>query len=289
MPVRTRRAKPSGSRSASTSRRAPSPRGHRALSEMTTQGAVALQSPQYIEQIERSGSRRRLSRAVPDIDSEVTSTCRTCSSASSSEATDMLNAERATMFLNDGVGELWSREWSPAARSARSASRTTSASPAPCSTPARHQHSVRLRRPALQSVVRQADRASSRARSCACRSSTSAADHRRHPGAQQARRDLHRRRRARLKAFTAQISIALENAKLFADVQNMKNYNESMLEIMSSGVMTLDETAKIVTCNAAGLGASSGARRADPRRQPGGGVLQRAERLDPREIVEARR
>ncbi|MEO8442935.1 MAG: adenylate/guanylate cyclase domain-containing protein, partial [Betaproteobacteria bacterium] len=58
---------------------------------------------------------------------------------------------------------------------------------------------------------------------------------------------------SRLKAFTAQISIALENAKLFADVQNMKNYNESMLESMSSGVLTLDETEKIVTCNAAGL------------------------------------
>ena len=41
---------------------------------------------------------------------------------------------------------------------------------------------------------------------------------------------------ARLKAFTAQISIALENAKLFDDVQNMKNYNESMLESMSNGV-----------------------------------------------------
>ena len=36
---------------------------------------------------------------------------------------------------------------------------------------------------------------------------------------------------SRLKAFTAQISIALENAKLFDDVQNMKNYNESMLRV----------------------------------------------------------
>ena len=35
---------------------------------------------------------------------------------------------------------------------------------------------------------------------------------------------------SRLKAFTAQISIALENAKLFSDVQRMKNYNESMLQ-----------------------------------------------------------
>lgn len=57
---------------------------------------------------------------------------------------------------------------------------------------------------------------------------------------------------ARLKAFTAQVSIALENAKLFEDVQNMRNYNESMLESMSNGVVTLDEDNQIVTCNAAG-------------------------------------
>ena len=57
---------------------------------------------------------------------------------------------------------------------------------------------------------------------------------------------------SRLKAFTAQVSIALENAKLFDDVQSIKNYNESMLESMSNGVVTLDEDGKIVTCNAAG-------------------------------------
>ncbi|MCG8614943.1 MAG: GAF domain-containing protein, partial [Desulfobacterales bacterium] len=57
---------------------------------------------------------------------------------------------------------------------------------------------------------------------------------------------------SRLRAFTAQISIALENANLFADVQNMKNYNESMLESMSNGVITLDEEGTIMTCNAAG-------------------------------------
>jgi len=57
---------------------------------------------------------------------------------------------------------------------------------------------------------------------------------------------------SRLKAFTAQIAISLENASLFADVQNMKNYNESMLESMSNGVLTLDEDEKVVTCNSAG-------------------------------------
>lgn len=58
---------------------------------------------------------------------------------------------------------------------------------------------------------------------------------------------------ARLRAFTAQVSIALENAKLFADVQNMKNYNEAMLESMSNGLITLDSSEKIITCNGAGL------------------------------------
>lgn len=58
---------------------------------------------------------------------------------------------------------------------------------------------------------------------------------------------------ARLSAFTSQISIAIENAKLFDDIQNIKNYNESMLESMSTGVITIDENGKIVTCNNAGL------------------------------------
>ncbi len=55
----------------------------------------------------------------------------------------------------------------------------------------------------------------------------------------------------RLKAFTAQIAIALENAKLFSDVQKMKNYNDAMLQSMSGGVITLDVDDNIVTCNSA--------------------------------------
>ncbi|MBF0343064.1 MAG: GAF domain-containing protein [Nitrospirae bacterium] len=53
----------------------------------------------------------------------------------------------------------------------------------------------------------------------------------------------------RLRAFSAQASIAIENAKLFDDVLNMKNYNESILESMSNGVITLDEDGIIVKCN----------------------------------------
>jgi len=56
---------------------------------------------------------------------------------------------------------------------------------------------------------------------------------------------------SRLRAFTAQIAVGLENAKLFADVQAMRNYNESMLESMSNGVITFDEEGISQTCNAA--------------------------------------
>lgn len=58
---------------------------------------------------------------------------------------------------------------------------------------------------------------------------------------------------SRLRAFSAQASIAIENAKLFDDVLNMKNYNESMLESMTNGVITLDDRKRIVKCNSAAL------------------------------------
>ena len=58
---------------------------------------------------------------------------------------------------------------------------------------------------------------------------------------------------SRLKAFTQQVAIALENAKLFDDVSKSKKYNESMLSSMSNGVITINEEDKIVTCNKSGL------------------------------------
>ena len=58
---------------------------------------------------------------------------------------------------------------------------------------------------------------------------------------------------SRLKAFTAQLAISLESAKLFDQVQQVKNYNESMLQSMTNGVVTLSDTGSIVTCNAASL------------------------------------
>ena len=57
---------------------------------------------------------------------------------------------------------------------------------------------------------------------------------------------------SRLKTFTAQIAISLENASLFADVQNIKNYNEGILLSMTNAVLTFDEEGRLKTCNKAG-------------------------------------
>ncbi|MBU1610201.1 MAG: GAF domain-containing protein, partial [Proteobacteria bacterium] len=44
---------------------------------------------------------------------------------------------------------------------------------------------------------------------------------------------------SRVAAFSAQAAIAIENAKLFQEVMDMKNYNESILESMTNGLITL--------------------------------------------------
>ncbi|MFP6887218.1 MAG: GAF domain-containing protein, partial [Opitutales bacterium] len=57
----------------------------------------------------------------------------------------------------------------------------------------------------------------------------------------------------RLAAFTSQISMGIENAKLFADVQTRQNYSESILSSMHDAVITLDDEGVIKTCNLSGL------------------------------------
>lgn len=57
----------------------------------------------------------------------------------------------------------------------------------------------------------------------------------------------------KLKAFCAQASIAIENAKLFEEVVNMKNYNECILESLNSGVITVNANGEIVTTNSSAL------------------------------------
>jgi adenylate cyclase len=64
----------------------------------------------------------------------------------------------------------------------------------------------------------------------------------------------------RLKAFCADIAIAIQNARLFSDVLALKNYNESILKSLSNGVITLDQQLIIAKVNEAAqriLGLSS--------------------------------
>jgi len=57
----------------------------------------------------------------------------------------------------------------------------------------------------------------------------------------------------RLRAFTAQIAVALENAQLFDEVLSVKRYNENILASTTNGVVTLDHARRVVTANGAAL------------------------------------
>jgi len=79
----------------------------------------------------------------------------------------------------------------------------------------------------------------------------------------------------RLKAFSADIAVALENARLFSDVLALKNYNESILKSLSNGVVTLDRQCVIVKVNEPAqriLGLSSEALVDRPARQAFGNL-----------------
>ena len=145
--------------------------------------------------------------------------------------TRLLDAERSTLFLND---EKTSELWSP--RSARG----SAPSPDPPAQPPRASPGavftsgksinipLRLRRPALQPEFDKQTGFFTRSILCVPVVNKEGKIDRRHPGAEQARRRRSRDEdESRLRAFTAQISIALENAKLFDDVQNMKNYSDA--------------------------------------------------------------
>jgi adenylate cyclase len=91
---------------------------------------------------------------------------------------------------------------------------------------------------------------------------------------------------ARLRAFSAQIAVCLENARLFDDVLYMKNYNESILKSTSNAVITFDENHKIVTANEAArklLNAGDGligAAANDTFTGKNGWIFERLERTD---------
>jgi adenylate cyclase len=64
----------------------------------------------------------------------------------------------------------------------------------------------------------------------------------------------------RLKAFSAGVAIAIQNARLFSDVLALKKYNDAILKSLSNGVVTLDEGLVIRKVNEAAeriLGQSS--------------------------------
>lgn len=220
---------------------------------MATQGTLALQSAQVIERVEKV---RKQELEFVNIVSEMTSDIKLGSLLQKvmSEATRMLNAERSTLFLNDEKkNELWSEV-------------------------GQGLESMQIRLPnhmGIAGAVFQSGKTINIPYAYADLRFNPAFDKKTNYftrsilcvpvvnklgktiGVTQV---LNKRGgpfsnedEARLRAFTAQVSIALENAKLFADVQSMKNYNEAMLESMSNGLITLDAQDRVATCNAAGL------------------------------------
>jgi adenylate cyclase len=53
----------------------------------------------------------------------------------------------------------------------------------------------------------------------------------------------------RVRAFSSQLAVALQNAQLFSDVLSLKNYNEGILKSLSNGVLTLDANGALVKAN----------------------------------------
>ncbi|MEO0031556.1 MAG: hypothetical protein RIS94_1314 [Pseudomonadota bacterium] len=221
------------------------------LQEMTSHAATILRSMQYVEEIERIRSKEMaFLELVSDINSEF-DLSRLLERAVA-ETTRMLDAERATIFLHDSAtGTLFSRVATggdiaeirfPAHLGIAGAVFTSGQT---MNIP--HAYADLRFNPAF-------DRQTGFfTRSILCVPIVNKED--RTIGVTQI---LNKKGGSftdedeqRLKAFTAQIAIALENSKLFDDVQRMKNYNDSMLQSMSNGVITLDAKDTIVTSNAA--------------------------------------
>lgn len=222
------------------------------LEAMTTQAAVALQSTQFVEKMKKS---REKEMEFLDIVTDVTSELELGALLKKvmEEATRMLNADRGTLFLNDEkTNELFSRvamgDSIGEIRLPNSAGIAGAVFSSAKSVNIPYAYADLRFNPAFDKQT------GFFTRSILCVPVTNK------DGKVIGVTQLLNKKggpftdedETRLKAFTSQIAIALENAKLFEDVQNMKNYNESMLQSMSNGVITLDEDHKVVTCNAAG-------------------------------------
>lgn len=220
---------------------------------MAQQGVLALQGAQFIERLEKI---RRQELEFINVVSEITSDIKLGSLLQNvmSEATRLLNAERSTLFLNDEkTDQLWSEVGQGLGATQIRLPNHVGIAGAVFTT--RKTINIPYAYADLRFNPAFDKRTGFFTRSILCVPLVN--KYGKTIGVTQV---LNKRGgpfthedEARLKAFTAQVSIALENAKLFADVQAMKNYNEAMLESMSNGVITLDEAGKIVTCNSAGL------------------------------------
>jgi adenylate cyclase len=229
------------------------PADRRLLEAMTTQATIALQSTQFVERMKQFRRKEmEFFNVVSDVTAEID--LGALLQKVMSEATRMLNAERATLFLNDEkTNELFSKVGLGLAATeirlpnhlgiagAVFTSRQTVNIPYAYAdlrfNPAFDKKTGFFTRSILcVPVINKVGKIIGVTQVLNKRGGPFTAED-----------------ESRLKAFTAQVSIALENAKLFDDVQNMKNYSESMLESMSNGVITLNEDERIVTCNAAGL------------------------------------
>jgi len=223
------------------------------LEAIAMQAAIALNSAQFVEKMQLSRAKElEFMNVVADVTSEIE--LGTLLRKVMGEATKMLSAERSTLFLNDEkTRELWSMVGEGiAATQIRFPNHlgiagTVFTSGASVNIP--HAYADLRFNPAFDKKT------GFFTRSILCTpvvnkegktiGVTQVLNKRGGPFTMEDE--------SRLKAFTAQISIALENAKLFSDVASMKNYNESMLQSMSNGVITLGEEGLIKTCNAAGL------------------------------------
>jgi len=223
------------------------------LAAMTTQAAVALQSTQLVEQMKKSSLQQmEFFDVISDVTSEID--LGALLGKVMSQATKMLKAERSTLFLNDakteelfskvagglGVTEIRFPNHLGIAGTVFTSGETVNIP---------HAYADLRFNPALDKKT------GFFTRSILCVPVINKAG--KTIGVTQVLNKrggpFTREDESRLKAFTAQVSIALENAKLFDDVQNMKNYSEGILESMSNGVITLNEDGKIITCNSAGL------------------------------------
>jgi adenylate cyclase len=223
------------------------------LEAMTTQAAVALQSTQFVETMKKT---REKEMEFLDVVADVTSELELGSLLAKvmAEATRMLSADRSTLFMNDektnelfsrvamgdGIGEIRLPNSAGIAGAVFTSGDTVNIPYAYADlrfNPAFDKQTGYFTRSILCVPVVNKDGK--------VIGVTQVLNKRGGPFSEEDE--------TRLKAFTAQVSIALENAKLFEDVQNMKSYNESMLLSMTNGVITLDEDGVIVTCNTAGL------------------------------------